>query len=72
MKLPERRGVSIEILSEVAPVVLSDLRENYTDTQIESFSVHEAMNAYLEYNGIICFTADIIDALDSIRKACAR
>lgn len=39
------------------------------ENRIVDMSFFEAFDAYLKYNGIISYTQDIIDAVDSIRAA---
>lgn len=46
----------IKIQAEtLSPLVLRDLRENYSLKEIEQMTVSEAFDAWLQYNGIIGF-----------------
>jgi hypothetical protein len=57
-------------LDQIPPSVLDDLREaEFSDTKIARMSPREALDEYLQYNGIIGFTGMIINALDGLRAA---
>lgn len=56
-------------VDELEDNVREDLLEDLDVEEIKPLSVYEAFDRFLTWNGIIGYTAVIMDALDNIRRA---
>jgi len=69
MKLPDRnhRFWDEEIaLSELPDHIACDILENRDDENLVSLTRREAIEAWLEWNGIIGYTSSIIDLFSAV------
>lgn len=57
-----------ELDDEVREAIMSNLDTDDVEA-VKPLSVYEAFDKFLTWNGIIGYTATIMDALDSIRRA---